>query len=112
MTAPEQRAPKQDRSRITRERLLGASIDLLASQGWAATTVGAVAAAAGVSRGAAQHHFPTREDLITAALTHMIEQRIQSVRVVGLDVPEALAIQTRGMLWAAGACSPSSEAQP
>ena len=88
MTAPEQRAPKQDRSRITRERLLGASIDLLASQGWAATTVGAVAAAAGVSRGAAQHHFPTREDLITAALTHMIEQRIQSVRVVGLDVPE------------------------
>jgi len=28
------------------------------------------------------------------------------------DVPEALAIQTRGMLWAARACSPSSEAQP
>ena len=51
--------------------------------------MGAVAAAAGVSRGAAQHHFPTREDLITAALTHMIDQRIQSVRVVGLDVPEA-----------------------
>ena len=48
MTAPEQRAPKQDRSRITRERLLGASIDLLATQGWAATTVGAVAAAASV----------------------------------------------------------------
>ncbi|MCT2140902.1 TetR/AcrR family transcriptional regulator, partial [Dietzia cinnamea] len=34
MTAPEQRVPKQDRSRITRERLLGASIDLLATQGW------------------------------------------------------------------------------
>jgi AcrR family transcriptional regulator len=87
MTAPEQRAPKQDRSRITRERLLGASIDLLATQGWAATTVGAVAAAAGVSRGAAQHHFPTREDLITAALGHMIEQRIENVRNVGLDLP-------------------------
>ena len=88
MTAPEQRAPKQDRSRITRERLLGASIDLLATQGWAATTVGAVAAAAGVSRGAAQHHFPTREDLITAALVHMIDQRLDSVRSVGLDLPE------------------------
>ncbi|HJC59460.1 MAG TPA: TetR/AcrR family transcriptional regulator [Candidatus Dietzia intestinigallinarum] len=87
MTAPEQRAPKQDRSRITRERLLGASIDLLATQGWAATTVGAVAAAAGVSRGAAQHHFPTREDLITAALVHMIDQRLDSVRAVGLDLP-------------------------
>ena len=88
MTDTEQRAPKQDRSRITRERLLGASIDLLASQGWAATTVGAVAAAAGVSRGAAQHHFPTREDLITAALGHMIEQRLEDVRSVGLDLPE------------------------
>ena len=88
MTAPEQRAPKQDRSRITRERLLGASIDLLATQGWAATTGGAVAAAAGVSRGAAQHHFPTREDLITAALGHMIEQRISDVRRGGLDLPE------------------------
>ena len=87
MTAPEQRAPKQDRSRITRERLLGASIDLLATQGWAATTVGAVAAAAGVSRGAAQHHFPTREDLITAALVHMIDQRLESVRSVGLELP-------------------------
>ena len=88
MTAPEQRAPKQDRSRLTRERLLGASIDLLATQGWAATTVGAVAAAAGVSRGAAQHHFPTREDLITAALGHMIEQRLEDVRNVGLDLPD------------------------
>lgn len=87
MTEPEQRTPKQDRSRITRERLLGASIDLLATQGWAATTVGAVAAAAGVSRGAAQHHFPTREDLITAALGHMIEQRLEDVRSVGLDLP-------------------------
>ena len=88
MTASEQRAPKQDRSRITRERLLGASIELLATQGWAATTVGAVAAAAGVSRGAAQHHFPTREDLITAALVHMIDQRLDSVRSVGLDLPD------------------------
>ena len=95
MTAPEQRAPKQDRSRITRERLLGASIDLLATQGWAATTVGAVAAAAGVSRGAAQHHFPTREDLITAALGHMIEQRIEDVRRVGLDLGEDLVLTRR-----------------
>lgn len=88
MAEPEQRTPKQDRSRITRERLLGASIDLLATQGWAATTVGAVAAAAGVSRGAAQHHFPTREDLITAALGHMIEQRLENVRSVGLHLPD------------------------
>jgi AcrR family transcriptional regulator len=67
--------PKQDRSRATRQRLLEATIDCLAERGWAAATVAVVAERAGVSRGAAQHHFPTREDLITAALTYMFDTR-------------------------------------
>lgn len=69
------RAPKQDRSRVTRERILAAAIDSLAESGWNATTVVQVAERAGVSRGAAQHHFPTREDLITAALEYMFDER-------------------------------------
>ncbi|WP_067470278.1 TetR/AcrR family transcriptional regulator [Nocardia amamiensis] len=67
--------PKQDRSRVTRQRLLEATIDCLAEMGWAAATVAVVAERAGVSRGAAQHHFPTREDLITAALEYMFDTR-------------------------------------
>lgn len=70
------RQPKQDRSRATRQRLLEATIDCLAEIGWGATTVAVVAEQAGVSRGAAQHHFPTREDLITAALEFMFDSRI------------------------------------
>ncbi|WP_327094250.1 TetR/AcrR family transcriptional regulator [Nocardia vinacea] len=69
--------PKQDRSRATRQRLLEATIDCLAEMGWAAATVSVVAERAGVSRGAAQHHFPTREDLITAALEYMFDTRTQ-----------------------------------
>ncbi|MEV6137219.1 TetR/AcrR family transcriptional regulator [Nocardia sp. NPDC051990] len=69
--------PKQDRSRATRQRLLEATIDCLAETGWAAATVSVVAERAGVSRGAAQHHFPTREDLITAALEYMFDSRTQ-----------------------------------
>ncbi|MDR7168146.1 TetR/AcrR family transcriptional regulator [Nocardia aobensis] len=68
--------PKQDRSRATRQRLLEATIDCLADMGWAAATVAVVAERAGVSRGAAQHHFPTREDLITAALEYMFDARM------------------------------------
>ncbi|GAA1479795.1 TetR family transcriptional regulator [Gordonia sinesedis] len=67
------REPRQERSRLTRERLLRAAIDALASDGWAAATVAAVAERAGVSRGAAQHHFPTREDLITAVLEQVFD---------------------------------------
>ncbi|MBS2535020.1 TetR/AcrR family transcriptional regulator [Catenulispora sp. NF23] len=74
------REPQQDRSRATRRRLLGACVDCLADVGWSATTVAVVAERAGVSRGAAQHHFPTREDLITAALEHMFDERIESAR--------------------------------
>jgi AcrR family transcriptional regulator len=74
------RGPQQDRSRATRARLLEASIECLAELGWTATTVALVAERAGVSRGAAQHHFPIREDLITAALDHMFDIRIARTR--------------------------------
>lgn len=70
------REPKQDRSRVTRQRLLEATIECLAELGWTATTVSVVAERAGVSRGATQHHFPTREDLFLAALEVMFDSRI------------------------------------
>ncbi|MEV4729397.1 TetR/AcrR family transcriptional regulator [Saccharopolyspora sp. NPDC049426] len=84
------REPKQDRSRATRQRLLEATIDCLADQGWEATTVTAAAQRAGVSRGAAQHHFPAREDLITAALEHMFDARMAEIRAERTRLPEGL----------------------
>jgi AcrR family transcriptional regulator len=74
------REPQQDRSRATRARLLEAAISCLAEQGWTASTVAVVAERAGVSRGAAQHHFPTREALFTAALAHVTTERGEELR--------------------------------
>ncbi|MEV5435081.1 TetR/AcrR family transcriptional regulator [Streptomyces sp. NPDC052682] len=76
------RLPKQDRSRATRQRLLEAAVACLAEHGWAGSTVLVVAARAGVSRGAAQHHFPTREDLFTAAVEYVAEQRSTALRAL------------------------------
>ncbi|WP_104089712.1 TetR/AcrR family transcriptional regulator [Arthrobacter sp. GMC3] len=73
-------APQQDRSRATRERLLESAVALLAQAGWMSTTVATVAAHAGVSRGAAQHHFPTRDDLFSAAIEHMTVSRVEDIR--------------------------------
>ncbi|NEE35088.1 TetR/AcrR family transcriptional regulator, partial [Streptomyces sp. SID7982] len=42
-------APKQDRSRATRQRLLEAAVACLAEHGWAGSTVSVVAERAGVS---------------------------------------------------------------
>ncbi|MEV0120768.1 TetR/AcrR family transcriptional regulator [Streptomyces sp. NPDC050703] len=76
------RSPKQDRSRATRQRLLEAAVACLAERGWAGSTVSVVAERAGVSRGAAQHHFPTREDLFTAAVEYVAEQRSTALRAL------------------------------
>ncbi|MBV9384668.1 MAG: TetR/AcrR family transcriptional regulator [Streptosporangiaceae bacterium] len=96
------REPKQERSRATRQRLLESAIDCLAAHGWAATTVTVIAERAGVSRGAAQHHFPTREDLVVAALEFMSDSRMALMReATGLpDGPgrtEAVVVRMVGM---------------
>lgn len=80
MTNAELREPQQDRSRATRARLLESAIVCLAEQGWTASTVAVVAEHAGVSRGAAQHHFPTREALFAAALEHVTHERGEQLR--------------------------------
>ncbi|MDQ1036988.1 AcrR family transcriptional regulator [Streptomyces sp. V3I8] len=79
---PVERVPKQDRSRATRQRLLEAAVSCLAERGWAGSTVSVVAERAGVSRGAAQHHFPTREDLFTAAVEYVAEERSTALRAL------------------------------
>lgn len=88
MTLPLIRQPQQDRSRITRRRLLDAAVDSLAQVGWTATSVALVAGRAGVSRGAAQHHFPTRESFFEAVIDHITEQRMAELARAAEGLPE------------------------
>ena len=91
------RVPKQDRSRATRQRLLEAAVSCLAEHGWAGSTVSVVAERAGVSRGAAQHHFPTRGDLVTAAILHMGDVRLAELQPTHLPPADGPA-RTRAAL--------------
>jgi AcrR family transcriptional regulator len=59
-----------DRSATTRRQILEATVTLLESDGYGAVTNIRVAEAAGVSRGAMMHHFPTRQDLLVATVEH------------------------------------------
>jgi AcrR family transcriptional regulator len=79
--------PQQDRSRATRQRLLEAALESLAELGYAGSTVAVVAARAGVSRGAAQHHFPTRADLFAAAVEYITEVRLAEIREQAAALP-------------------------
>lgn len=81
------REPQQERSRETRRRLLSAAVECLTELGWTRTTVVVVAERAGVSRGAAQHHFPTREDLVNAAVNYVSEVQMTELRQRALALP-------------------------
>lgn len=54
-----------------RARLLDATIDSLIDLGYSATTTTVIADRAGVSRGAQLHHFPTKAELVAAAVEHL-----------------------------------------
>ena len=54
-----------------RARLLEATVDCLVEHGWSGTSTTLVSQRAGVSRGAQLHHFPTKNDLVLAAVEHV-----------------------------------------
>ncbi|MCZ4498822.1 MAG: transcriptional regulator, TetR family [Marmoricola sp.] len=54
-----------------RLRLLEATVQCLAEHGWAGTSTTLISQRAGVSRGAQLHHFPTKNDLVVAAVEHL-----------------------------------------
>ncbi|GAB3725593.1 TetR family transcriptional regulator [Amycolatopsis oliviviridis] len=81
------REPQQERSRTTRRRLVEAAVGTIGELGWNGTTVAVIAERAGVSRGAAQHHFPTREDLVAAAVEHVGEIQIVELRARAAELP-------------------------
>jgi AcrR family transcriptional regulator len=60
-----------------RRRLLDATVDCLVRYGYAGTTTTRVTELAGVTRGAQVHHFPTRADLVAAAVRHLAEKRAE-----------------------------------
>ncbi len=73
--AAQARVPQADRSRAMRARLLEATVELLVERGFAGTSTTLVSERAGVSRGAQLHHFPTKNDLVVAAVEHLTERR-------------------------------------
>jgi AcrR family transcriptional regulator len=83
--APRRR--RQERSRLTRLRLLEATVECLADYGWSGATTTVIAERAGVSRGAQQNHFPTRDELVLAAVEHLVETRLGAVRRAAAQEP-------------------------
>lgn len=63
----------------TREKLISAAIDLMSQEGYASFSTLGVAKAAGVSRGALQYHFDSRESLLVAVRTRLAEEMREKI---------------------------------
>lgn len=70
-----------------RQRLLEATVDCLVENGWSATSTTLVSERAGVSRGAQLHHFPTKQNLVFAAVEHLTELRSSELTAAASQLP-------------------------
>jgi AcrR family transcriptional regulator len=95
-TAPA-RVPQEQRTRAMRQRLLEATVELLAERGWSGTSTTLVSRRAGVSRGAQLHHFPTKNDLVLAAVEHLSEVRSRELAEASTQLPSGRR-RTRAVL--------------
>ena len=80
-----------------RQRLLEACVECLVEEGWSGTSTTLVSQRAGVSRGAQLHHFPTKNDLVVAAVTHLSEVRGRELAAAAETVPHGRR-RTRAVL--------------
>lgn len=74
------RRTQEERRRETQTAILAASIMLLTEKGYAGFSASRVAARAGVSRGAQEHYFPKKVDLIAAATQHAMNEAVAHAR--------------------------------
>lgn len=74
---PTVRRSQQERSVLTRAKVLEAAYESLLERGYGATTVGEVQQRAGVARGTLLHHFPTRGALMAGVVEDVIEHRLR-----------------------------------
>ncbi|HEU0288307.1 MAG TPA: TetR/AcrR family transcriptional regulator [Nocardioidaceae bacterium] len=81
------RTPQAERTRAMRQRLMEATVACLVEQGWSGTSTTLVAQRAEVSRGTMLHHFPTKADLVIAAVEHLSRLRREDLLAAADAMP-------------------------
>jgi AcrR family transcriptional regulator len=81
------RRTQAERREQTRALLITTTIRAIAEEGYHATTTRRVAELAESSLGALAHHFPSRLDLVTAALDEVGRRTVADLRAQAADLP-------------------------
>lgn len=98
-TTARPRRTQAQRREGTRRCLLDATLDCLVEYGWSGATTTVIADSAGVSRGAQLHHFPTRADLVAAAIEHLFDRMRREYREAFSRADGTDAAAAVDLLW-------------
>jgi Transcriptional regulator len=79
------RRTQAQRRNETQAAILSASVQLLVEKGYAGFSASRVAARAGVSRGAQEHYFPKKTDLIAASTRYAMQEAVEHARSLALN---------------------------
>lgn len=94
--APRKRRTQAERSDETSLRVIEAAATVLRRKGYAGLRTDEVSRVAKVSRGAQQHHFPTKDSLVLATAAHLLRSKLDRgeartrAAAAGDDVIEAI----------------------
>ena len=75
------------KSAATRKQIIGAVIRCIVESSYSKTTIMKISEKAGMSRGATLHYFPSKMDIIRAAVDYLHEKRLQAFRRSIKDIP-------------------------
>ncbi len=78
------------KSAMTRDKILDAAIDCFIKMGFTNVTTAKVSDSAGVSRGAMLHHFPSKLELIRAAIEYLHDKLVEDFTKRMTDIPSSL----------------------
>src|SRR5271163_4169581 len=106
--ASKPRRTQQERTAAARSSLIDAAITLICEKGFSHTKMAEIASLAGLTRGAIQHHFEGRVELMTTIL-HEVEGRIRdSFRAAAPDPNHPLGERVDILIDGLGAICRSS----
>lgn len=75
------------KSAATRDQIISAAIRCIVESSYSRATTMKIAESAGLSRGATLHHFPSKMDIIRAAVDYLHEKRLQAFRRSIREIP-------------------------
>lgn len=90
------RRTQAERSEETSSKLVAAARRLFGADGYAAISIEAVAAAAGMTKGAAYHHFRNKATLFRAVFVHEQEQISATLERAAAEEPDSWSGLLRG----------------